>query len=102
MPPWLDWLDWLKWDCIGAGIIGKILGLWFRGCATIVRKIFGILLPGQREINGQGSHRIPSTVHVHTFLQKTSKIAASTSLTFFAWAVITWKPIWNSAGLTGE
>jgi len=40
MPPWLDWLDWLKWDSIGAGVIGKILGLWLRLLAFLVRVLF--------------------------------------------------------------
>ena len=40
MRPWLDWLDWLKWDCIGAGIVGRILGLWFRVCVSVIRGLF--------------------------------------------------------------
>ncbi len=35
MPPWLDWLDWLEWDSIGAGILGKVLGLWFGFCVSL-------------------------------------------------------------------
>ena len=47
MPPWLDWLDWLdwlKWDFIGAGIIGRILGQWFKVCVSAARMLFGDLL----------------------------------------------------------
>lgn len=45
MPPWLDWLDWLKWDCIGAGVVGKILGLWFRAVVTLAMRILHLFLP---------------------------------------------------------
>lgn len=42
MPPWLDWLDWLKWDCIGAGALGKILGVWFGFLHFDCPKIFSL------------------------------------------------------------
>lgn len=38
MPPWLDWLDWLKWDCLAAGTLGKILGVWFGFFISLFRK----------------------------------------------------------------
>lgn len=43
MAPWLDWLDWLTWDFIGAGLVGKILGLWFRALVTLVKQIVKVL-----------------------------------------------------------
>ena len=50
MPPWLDWLDWLKWDCVGAGIVGRILGLWFRVCVSAIRKIVSVPAPNDCEV----------------------------------------------------
>ena len=102
MPPWLDWLDWLKWDCIGAGVIGKILGLWFRGCAAVAKKFFGLFLARR-----PGPKRYPSIctsfeVSSSSLLWKSTKILASTLLALLIWAIITWKPIWNSAGASGD
>lgn len=87
MPPWLDWLDWLKWDCIGAGIIGKILGVWFSFCVSTIRKLFRFLL---RDLRGLALH-----IHNHSnfepsnrqlraqssYLERIGKMAISTLLT---------------------
>jgi len=48
MPPWLDWLDWLKWDSIGAGVIGKIVVLWFCASITVVKQVLKLLIRNRR------------------------------------------------------
>jgi hypothetical protein len=107
MPPWLDWLDWLKWDCIGAGVLGKILGVWFGFCMSIVRKLFRWIVTVSK-----GSSRATSNVQFPhqdlpiqtspSFWRKLTKIAGSTILTLAAWVAITWKPVWLAAGPKGD
>lgn len=107
MPPWLDWLDWLKWDSIGAGVIGKILGLWFRACATVIRGIFRPFL--SREPRIRSSAPIPAFEPSqledfvgHSLVRKATKILVPTALTLLVWATLTWKPVWNSVGPRGD
>jgi hypothetical protein len=104
MPPWLDWLDWLKWDCIGAGALGKVLGLWFGLCISIVRKLFRWALTVTKSLTGstsnaQISHQVQAGP---SFWGKLTKIALSTLLTVAVWVVITWKPVWSAAGPEGD
>jgi Protein of unknown function (DUF418) len=90
MPPWLDWLDWLEWDSIGAGILGKILGLWFGFCVSLPRKLVALVVR-----NEQGRRR-------WSWLRRIGKMAVSTSLTLGVWTVVTWKPVWLAAGAEGD
>jgi hypothetical protein len=109
MPPWLDWLDWLKWDCIGAGIIGKILGLWSRFCVSVIRRLFRLTLAmvrGPRASADWTDHPAnyacdaPRTEP--SLLGRVSRIAISTLVTVGVWSAITWKPVWNAAGPAGD
>lgn len=107
MPPWLDWLDWLKWDCIGAGALGKILGVWFGFCVSIVRKLFRWTLtvsqsPARATPNPQISHQDQPIQTSTSFWRKLGKIAVSTLLTVAVWVAITWKPVWSAAGAEGD
>ena len=107
MPPWLDWLDWLKWDCIGAGALGKILGVWFGFCVSIVQKLFRWTLtvsksPTRSTPNPQISHQDQPIQTGTSFWGKLRKIAASTLLTVALWVAITWKPVWSAAGAEGD
>jgi hypothetical protein len=107
MPPWLDWLDWLKWDCIGAGALGKILGVWFGFCVSIVRKLFRWTLtvskgPARSTPNPQISHQDQPIQTGTSFWRKLGKIAVSTLLTVAVWVAITWKPVWSAAGAEGD
>jgi len=107
MPPWLDWLDWLKWDCIGAGALGKILGVWFGFCVSIVRKLFRWTLtvsksPTRATPNPQISHQDQPIQTGTSFWRKLHKIAVSTLLTIAVWVAITWKPVWSAAGDEGD
>jgi hypothetical protein len=90
MPPWLDWLDWLEWDSIGAGILGKILGLWFGFRVSLPRKLVALVVR-----NEQGRRR-------WSWLRRIGKMAVSTSLTLGVWTVVTWKPVWLAAGAEGD
>jgi hypothetical protein len=104
MPPWSDWLDWLKWDSIGAGVIGRVLGLWFGVCVSAIRTLVRIVLGQQRGF--------ASYVHNHSdyrafnqrlsVLAKLFRVTVSTLLTFVAWVTITWRPIWTAAGPRGD
>lgn len=85
MPPWLDWLDWMKWDCIGAGTLGKILGVCFGFCISIVT-----------------SHPIQPIRTAPSFHGRVIKIAVSTLLTLAVWVAITRKPVWSAAGIEGD
>lgn len=107
MPPWLDWLDWLKWDSLGAGVIGKVLGLWFRACATVVKGIWQLFL--SRGPRDRSLAPVPTfksfTKHdpgEHLLVKKTINITISTALTLLIWKMLTWKPVWNSAGPRGD
>lgn len=90
MPPWLDWLDWLEWDSIGAGILGKILGLWFGFCVSLPRNLVALVVR-----NEQGRRR-------WSWLQRVGKMAVSTLLTLGVWTVVTWKPVWVAASAEGD
>lgn len=71
MPPWLDWLDWLKWDCIGAGALGKMLGVWFGFCISIVRRFFRWTLTVIKSLdlgNRQGSISSSASTDSNKFL----------------------------------
>jgi hypothetical protein len=107
MPPWLDWLDWLKWDCIGAGALGKILGVWFGFCVSIVRKLFRWTVtvnksPTRSTPTPQISHQDQPIQTGTSFWRKLRKIAVSTLLTVAVWVAITWKPVWAAAGAEGD
>lgn len=107
MPPWLDWLDWLKWDCIGAGALGKILGVWFGFCMSIVRKLFRWILsvserPSSVTSDVQSPHQDLPIQTSSSFWRKLTKIAVSTILTLAIWFAITWKPVWSVAGPEGD
>jgi hypothetical protein len=107
MPPWLDWLDWLKWDCIGAGSLGKILGVWFGFCISIVRKLFRWMLSIANSSTGSSSnsqmfHQVQPVEIGPSFLGKLAKIAVSTFLTLALWIAITWKQVWSAAGPEGD
>ena len=107
MPPWLDWLDWLKWDCIGAGVLGKILGVWFRFCVSIVRKLFHWILTASKGSTWATSkvqfpHQDLPIQTGSSFWRKFIKIVVSTLLMLAVWIVITWKPVWSAAGAEGD
>jgi hypothetical protein len=107
MPPWLDWLDWLKWDYIGAGALGKIIGVWFRFCVSIVLKLFRWTLTitkslTRSSLNDQISHQDPRISTGAPFWAKLAKIAVSTFLTVAMWVAITWKPVWSATGPKGD
>ncbi|HZC23291.1 MAG TPA: hypothetical protein VE866_08130, partial [Candidatus Binatia bacterium] len=107
MPPWLDWLDWLKWDCIGAGIVGRILGLWFRFCVSGIRRLFRFVLGRPRECAGYISNHhdfeIPNReLSAAPSLGKLSKTALSTLLTLVVWRIVTLKAVWLAAGESGD
>ena len=107
MPPWLDWLDWLKWDCIGAGALGKILGVWFGFCISIVRKLLRWTLSMTKSSTGstsnaQISHQVQPIQTGRSLHGKLTNIAVSTLLTLAVWVVITWKPVWSAAGPEGD
>jgi hypothetical protein len=110
MPPWLDWLDWLKWDCIGTGIIGKTLGLWFRFCVSAIRGLFRLTLGMVRGPHASAdwtpqpanyTSKVPTRTEP-SFFGTVGKMAISTLVTVGVWSAITWKPIWIGAGPTGD
>jgi len=90
MPPWLDWLDWLEWDSIGAGILGKVLGLWFGFCVSLPRKLVALVV--------RNEERRPKW----SWLRRVGKMAVSTLLTLGVWSVVTWKPVWTAASAEGD
>jgi hypothetical protein len=108
MPPWLDWLDWLKWDSIGAGVVGKILGLWFRACAMLTRTLLRLVV-GRRP---KSSSRLLDYTSFEfprerdsarpSLTLKFSRIIVLTLFTFLVWATLAWKALWSSAGPRGE
>ena len=108
MRPWLDWLDWLKWDCIGAGIVGRILGLWFRVCVSAIRGSFrfvhGHLRDSAADISNHSdfdpANRQPSAGS--SSLGKLGKTTISTLLTLLVWRIITLKAVWVVAGESGD
>ena len=108
MRPWLDWLDWLKWDCIGAGIVGRILGLWFRVCVSAIRGSFRFVHGHLRDFPADTSnHRDFETANRQlsagsSFLGKLCKTTISTLLTLIVWRVITLKAVWVAAGESGD
>ena len=107
MPPWLDWLDWLKLDCIGAGVLGKILGVWFGFCMSNIRKLFRWIVivskgPSLATRNVQFPHQDLPIKTSSAFWRKLAEIAVSTILTLAAWGAITWKPVWLAAGPKGD
>jgi hypothetical protein len=107
MPPWLDWLDWLKWDCIGAGIVGRILGLWFRVCVSAIRSLFQLLhqrLRGLAHISNRDDFEAPNRdlTAESSSLGKLGKTAIATLLTLVVWRIVTLKALWLAAGASGD
>jgi len=108
MPPWLDWLDWLKWDCIGAGIIGRILGLWFRVCVSVIRRLFRFLYGCLRGfvayISNHNDFETPNRQlsTEPSSLGRLGKTTISTLFTLGAWRIITLKSVWAGAGESGD
>lgn len=108
MRPWLDWLDWLKWDCIGAGIVGRILGLWFRVCVSVIKGLFRFVHKGLRDfvgyIESHGDFGIPDRPLSAGFssLGKLGKTTISTLFTLVVWRIITLKTVWVAAGESGD
>jgi len=108
MRPWLDWLDWLKWDCIGAGIIGRILGLWFRVCVSVIRVLFRFVHGRLRDfvayISNQSDFETPDR-QLSTgasSLGKLGKTTIATLLMLVVWRIVTLKAVWVAAGERGD
>ena len=108
MRPWLDWLDWLKWDCIGAGIVGRILGLWFRVCVSVIRGLFRFVHGRLRDfvayISNHSDFETPNRQlsAPSSSLGKLGKTIISTLLTLVVWRIITLKAVWVAAGERGD
>jgi len=108
MRPWLDWLDWLKWDCIGAGIVGRILGLWFRVCVSVIRGLFRFVHRRLRDfvayISNHSDFETPARQLSagSSSLGKLGKTTISTLLTLVVWRIITLKAVWVAAGESGD
>ena len=108
MRPWLDWLDWLKWDCIGAGIVGRILGLWFRVCVSAIRGAFRFVRGHLRDFSADiSNHSDFESANRQlsagsSFLGKLGKTTISTLLTLIVWRVITLTAVWVAAGESGD
>ena len=108
MPPWLDWLDWLKWDCVGAGIIGRIIGLWFRICISVIRRLFQFLFQGARGLVAYISNRSDfetpkrELTAESSSLGKLGKTTIATLLTLVVWRIVTLKAVWLAAGAGGD
>ena len=107
MPPWLDWLDWLKWDCVGAGIVGRILGLWFRVCISAIRSLFQFLhqrLRGLAHISNRDDFEAPNRdlTAESSSLGKLGKTTIATLLTLVVWRIVTLKAVWLAAGAVGD
>jgi hypothetical protein len=108
MRPWLDWLDWLKWDCIGAGIIGRILGLWFRVCVSVIRGLFRFAHGRLRDlvayISNHSDFETPDRQLSprSSSLGRLGKTTTSTLLTLVVWRIITLKAVWVAAGESGD
>jgi len=108
MPPWLDWLDWLKWDCVGAGIVGRIIGLWFRICVSLVRRLFEFLGRAPRRLLAYISNRNGINVPKRDLtaesssLGKLGKATIATLLTLLVWRIVTLKAIWLAVGAGGD
>jgi hypothetical protein len=106
MPPWFDWLDY-----IGADAIGRVIGLWFRFCVSLLRNLFRLVIGTTTAVRksplvvqksdsfaaGNGPVRTEPSL-----LGRVSKMAISTLATVGVWIAITWKPIWIAAGPTGD
>jgi hypothetical protein len=90
MPRSSDWPDWLWWDCIGAGILGRVLGLWFGFCVSLPTKLFALV--------ARNEERRPKW----SWLRRLGKMAVSTLFTLGVWSVVTWKPVWTAAGAEGD
>src|SRR5437868_1702506 len=97
MPPWLDWLDWLKWDCVGAGIVGRIIGLWFRLCVSVISRLFQFLYQGPRDLVAYISNRNDREAPKRELtaeslpLGKLVKTIIATLLTLLVWRIVTLK-----------
>ena len=107
MPPWLDWLDWLKWDCVGAGIVGRILGIWFRVCVSAIRSLFQFLhqrLRGLAHISNRDDFEAPNRdlTAESSSLGKLGKSTIATLLTLVVWRIVTLKAVWLAAGASGD
>lgn len=107
MRPWLDWLDWLTWDCTGTGIVGRILGLWFRVCVSAIRGSFrfvhGHLRDFSADISNQSDFETANRQFSgSSFLGKLGKTTISTLLTLIVWRIITLKAVWVAAGESGD
>lgn len=108
MRPWLEWLDWLKWDCIGAGIVGKILGLWFRVCVSAITRLFrfvhgrlqGFVAYTPNHSDFETPNRQWSAVP--RYRRRLGKATLSTVLTLVVWRIVTLKAVWVAAGEGGD
>lgn len=90
MPPSSDWPDWFWWDCIGAGILGRILGLWFGFCVSLPKKLVALVVRNEERRRKW------------SWLRRVGKMAVSTLFTLGVWSVVTWKPVWTAAGVGGN
>ncbi len=108
MPPWLDWLDWLKWDCVGAGIVGRIIGLWFRICVSVIRRLFQFLYQRLRGLVAYISDRNDFETPKRELtaesspLGKLGKTTIATLFTLMVWRIVTLKAVWLAAGAIGD
>jgi len=106
MRPWVDWLEYS-----GADAIGRVIGLWFRFCLSLLKNTFRPLTttaidPIHSAMRISNSDRV---VHIDRSqraqlspLRKVTEIAISTVLTLGVWRIVTLKAIWVAAGESGD
>jgi hypothetical protein len=106
MPPWSDWLEYL-----GADAIGRVIGLWFNFCMSLVKDVFRLLT---RTAGNLGSSAVPlakpdNLPYFDATLRKNmspfrrlNRIVTSTLVTLVVWRIVTLKAVWVAAGESGD
>lgn len=106
MRPWFDWLEYL-----GADAVGRVIGLWFKFCLSLVKNAFRLLTRTARN-PAHCAMRVSKPDNLAHFdvplpgrlspLRKINRIVISTALTLGVWRIITLKAVWLAAGESGD
>ena len=106
MRPWFDWLEYL-----GADAIGRVIGLWFKFCLSLLKNSVRLLTrtarnPACSAMRASTSdclaHRDVSRRRELPPLRKIKRIVISTALTLAVWRIVTLKAVWLAAGASGD
>lgn len=106
MRPWFDWLEYL-----GADAIGRAIGLWFKFCLSLMKKVVRLFTRTVR-YPANSAIRVSKPDNLAPFgaalrrdislFSRVIRIVILTALILGIWRILTLKAVWLAAGVGGD